>query len=548
MLKKTVFHGVLSISLFLFSGCEVGPDYEKPKLNLPIQTNARADEEVAEFLVEGWWRIFKDTTLDDLEKQALKNNADIKQAIANIAEAAALADVSLADYFPSIAATATGMQAGLSKSAAASQGGKITRAFDYVGTIGASYELDFFGKYRRANEAARANLLASHASKEVVLLTVTSEVAKTYFALRAYDAKLAIARRTLKTRQEGYLVYKSRFENGYCTEFDYLRMKAEMDSVKTTVLDLEAAAAKIENALSVLIGASPKDMIIRKTSRASTLEMLKIPTVVPSGLPSNLLARRPDVVAAEGQLIAANANIGQAIAANFPSFSLTAAFGFEGSTLGHVFHPSNEMWSLGQSISLPLFAGGRIEGMTKVAEARYKKALAGYEKTVQMAFRETLDALISAKKSSEIVASRTRQVDSLKKSYHIALTQKESGLIGLLDLLDVERGLLSTEMELTNALQNQLNAIVDLCKALGGGWSIERRAHPTNQKNAGNIEKTAIKAATTTATTVANTNVDTTKAIVANSAKTMTAAEKTTTATAAVGITTKTTTTTTTKK
>lgn len=482
MLKKSIFHGVLSISLFLFSGCDVGPDYERPELSLPDQTNARADEEVAEFLVEGWWRIFKDPTLDNLEQHALKNNADIKQAIANIAEAAAMADVSSADYFPSIVATATGMQAGLSDSAAASQKGKTTRAFDYVGTIGASYELDFFGKYRRANEAARANLLTSHASKEVVLLTVTSEVAKTYFALRAYDAKLAIARRTLKTRQESYLVYKSRFENGYCTEFDYLRMKAEMDSVKTTVLDLEAAAAKIENALSVLIGASPKSMVTRKTSRASTLEMLKIPTVIPSGLPSNLLARRPDVVAAEGQLIAANANIGQSIAANFPSFSLTAAFGFEGATLGHVFHPSNEMWNLGQSITLPIFSGGRIQGMTKVAQARYKKALAGYEKAVQVAFRETLDALISARKSSEIVASRTRQVDSLKKSYHIALTQKESGLIGLLDLLDVERGLLSTEMELTNALQNQLNAIVDLCKALGGGWNIEKPKNSSSQK------------------------------------------------------------------
>lgn len=480
-MRKKSFLIVCTASLLFLSGCEVGPDYIAPKLNLPDKTSARADEEVKEFLVEGWWRIFKDKTLDDLETQALKNNADIKQAIANIAEAAATADVAVADYLPSIAVSATGTQAGLSNSAAASMNGTKTRVLDYVGAIGASYEFDFFGKYRRANEAARANLLTSHASKEVVLLTVTAEVAKTYFALRAFDAKLAIARRTLKTRQESYLVYKSRFENGYCTEFDYLRMKAEMESVKTTVLDLETAAAKIENALSVLIGCSPKNMVERKTSRASTLEMLKIPTVIPSGLPSNLLARRPDVVAAEGQLIAANASIGQAIASNFPSFSLTAAFGVEGATLGRVFYPSNEMWNLGQSITFPIFAGGRIEGMTEIAKARYKKALAFYEKTVQIAFKETLDALISAKKSNEIVISRGRQVDSLKKSYHIALTQKESGLIGLLDLLDVERSLLSTEMELTNALQNQLNSIVDLCKALGGGWNINTKCKCAKQ-------------------------------------------------------------------
>ena len=474
MLKNVLIRGLLSSSVLLFmAGCEVGPDYQRPKLNLP-QADAKMDEEVAEFLVEGWWRIFKDKTLDDLEKLALENNADVKRAIANIEEAAAMADVSIADYFPTIGLSANGAQSGLSKAVAASQGGKYYRAIDYTAAVGASYELDFFGKYRRANEAARANLLASHASKEVVLLTVTSEVAKTYFALRALDSKLAIARRTFKTRQESYLVYKSSFENGYCTELDYLRMKAEMDSVKSTVLDLEAAAAKIENTLSVLIGTSPKNMISRKTSRASTLESLKIPTMLPSGLPSNLLARRPDVVAAEGQLIAANASIGQAIAANFPSFSLTGIFGFEGSSLGHVFTPSTEMWNLKQTISLPLFAGGRIEGMTEVARAQYKKALATYEKTVLGAFRETLDALISAKKSGEIVASRNRQVESLKKSYHIALAQKESGLIGLLDLLDVERGLLATEMELTNALQNQLNAIVDLCKSLGGGWNIEK--------------------------------------------------------------------------
>lgn len=472
MLKRSILQGILSVSFLFFTGCDVGPDYVRPKLNLP-DGSVRADEAVSEFLMEGWWRIFKDPTLDSLENQALKNNADIKQAIANIAEAAALADISMADYFPTIAVSGEGTQVGLSKANAASLNGAKTRAIDYVGAVGASYELDFFGKYRRANEAARANLLTSHASKEVILLTVTSEVAKTYFSLRAFDAKLAIARRTFKTRQESYLVYKSRFENGYCTEFDYLRMKAEMDSVKSTVLDLEAAAAKTENALSVLIGSSPKNMVTRVTAKSSSIESLKIPTVIPSGLPSNLLARRPDVLAAEGRLIAANASIGQAIAANFPSFSLTAAFGFEGSSLGHVFLPSNEMWSLNQSISLPLFAGGRLEGMSNVAKARYRKALANYEKTVQLAFRETLDALINVKKSSEVVVSRTRQVESLKKGYHIALTQKESGLIGLLDLLDVERGLLATEMELTNALQSQLNAIVDLCKALGGGWNIE---------------------------------------------------------------------------
>jgi multidrug efflux system outer membrane protein len=248
-------------------------------------------------------------------------------------------------------------------------------------------------------------------------------------------------------------------------------MEAEMASVKSTVLDVESAAEKVENTLSVLIGASPQNIVSRRTNRSSSIESLRVPTYIPSGLPSNLIARRPDIAQAEGQLIAANAAIGQAIAARFPSFSLTGTYGFESKTLGTLFGSGSEMWNFGGGISLPFFSV-RLSGMTEAAEARYKKMLAAYEKVVQIAFKETLDAIISTRKNKEIVISRTRQVNALKKSYSIAKTQKDSGLIGLLDLLDVERGLLAAEMELANALQNKLNAVVDLCKALGGGWNI----------------------------------------------------------------------------
>jgi multidrug efflux system outer membrane protein len=345
---------------------------------------------------------------------------------------------------------------------------------NYISTTGMSYEIDFFGKYRRADEAARANLLSSKAAKETVVLAITAEVAKTYFALRALDAKLAIARRTLKTRQESCGMYRSRFNHGYCTELDYLRIVADAESVKATVLDLESAAERAENALGVLIGASPRNIVSRRIDRGSSIESLRVPSNIPQGLPSDLVFRRPDVAQAEGQLIAANAKIGEAIAAHFPSISLTGYYGFESKSLTNLFDHGSDMWALSSGISFPIFSGGRIYANQKMAEARYRRMLAAYEKSIQMAFRETLDALIVIRKNKSIVISRTAQVNALKKSYSLATVQKESGLIGLLDLLDVERGLLAAEMDLVGALQNQLNSVVDFCKALGGGWNYEK--------------------------------------------------------------------------
>lgn len=475
MLNRAFLKGACSLVALLFvEGCNVAPKYVRPKLVLPNGTS-KADAEVKEFLIDGWWRIFKDPTLDELERQTLKNNSDIKIAVANIDEAAALLKVAEGDNFPEIALGAAGAQNGIAKTAS----GK-SRSYSYGVNATAKYEFDFFGKYCNGDAAAKANLLAQHANKEVVLLTVTSNVAKTYFSIRAYDAKLAIARRTLKTRQESYQVYKSRFNNGYCTELDYLRVKAEMDSVKSQVLALEAAIAKTENALSILIGTSPKDMVHRTTDKSTSIENLRIPTVIPTELPSNLLMRRPDVEMAEQNLIAANAKVGEAIAENFPSFSLTGMFGFQGASMGTVFTPATQVWQLAQGFSMPIFTGFKLEGQGEAAKARYRIAEIMYKKTVSGAFRETLDALISVKKSSEIVESRGKEVESYQRSFQIASTQKESGLIGLLDLLDVERGLLNKEMELTEALLDQLDALVDLCKALGGGWYKAEKSHSEN--------------------------------------------------------------------
>lgn len=459
---------LLAIPVFILTGCEVGPDYKAPKLDMP---NLDAKEEIAVFAREKWWTVFESKTLNRLEEQALKNNADLKIAIANIDAARAAAGIAKGDLLPQITVGANGSGQYLSKkSPSYMMPGQDRNVNDFLGKAGVSYELDFFGKYRRANEAARAELLATRAAKEAILLTVTSEVAKTYFMIRALDAKLAIARRTLSTRKQTYNVYKSRLKSGYCTELDFLRISSEMDSVKTTVISLEEALAKAETAMSVLIGCSPRLMVERKTSPDKALEQLKIPNKIPKGMPSDILKRRPDVLQAEGALIAANARIGVAKANFFPSISLTGSYGFESKILGKMFSSGTDTWSLGGGLNLPVFMGGKLNAASDAAKAQYKATLASYEKTIQTAFKETLDALVSNRKSRDIVKARTSQVNALKKSYSIARKQKDAGLIGLIDLLDVERGLLACEMDLATALQDQLNAVVNLCKALGGGW------------------------------------------------------------------------------
>ncbi|GHT92549.1 RND transporter [Alphaproteobacteria bacterium] len=466
--------------ILLLAGCEVGPDYEAPKLDLP-PTDKKSNQmavDVQKFMSQKWWTVFNDVSLDKLEKMAIARNASIKQAIESINEARALAGVSEAEFLPTIGMKGTVDKVHPSHKTAA--GAKVD-TLDYLGSASVSYEVDFFGKYQRANEAARANLLSSRAAKEVVMLTVTADVAKSYFNIRALDAKLAIARRTLQAREESYQVYKSRFSNGYCTELDYLRLEAEVASVKTIVLGLESDLEKAELALSILIGNSPREFMSKKITRGSSLEKLRIPSDVPNGIPSDLIARRPDIVQAEGKLIAANAHIGEAMAAHFPSISLTTAFGFESKSLTSLFSDNSDMFKLGGAISLPIFSGGKIAALQEVAEIRYRKALLEYTGAVKIAFREVLDSLVSRRQNGEIVVSRTRQVNALKKSYSIALAQKESGLVSLLELLDVERNLLSAEMELVGALQSNLNAVVDLCKALGGGWT--KDALKLNSKN-----------------------------------------------------------------
>lgn len=447
------------IGAALLSGCMMGPNYKRPDLELPQESENADDFSV--FEKNQWWTMFEDDTLNALETEALTYNKDLQQAIARVDAARAAVGTAVSNQLPTI-----GLQGGSGRAGNDYSSGQTLS----TGAIVASFELDLWGKYRRLSEAARGDLLSTMAAKDTVLLSLTAEVASSYFTLRMLDAQLEIANRTLETRKESVRIYTSRYNAGYITEVDLRRVEADMYSVQATAKELELNVAKAETALAVLVGRSPRAIVEETISRDGHLRDITVIPDVPTNLPSNLLAKRPDVRSAEGQLIAANARIGAARAAYFPDISLTAAAGFASNQLNQLFRNPSGMWGFAGQVGQPIFAGGALVSQSKAAKARYAEMLAVYEKTVQTAFKETLDALNSNRINREMFDIRKKQTEALRRSYELTKKQEDAGLIGTMELLDVERNLLQSEMSLASARQSELLALINVAKALGGGW------------------------------------------------------------------------------
>lgn len=447
------------IGAALLSGCMMGPNYKRPDLELPQESENADDFSV--FEKNQWWTMFEDDTLNALETEALTYNKDLQQAIARVDAARAAVGTAVSNQLPTI-----GLQGGSGRAGNDYSSGQTLS----TGAIVASFELDLWGKYRRLSEAARGDLLSTMAAKDTVLLSLTAEVASSYFTLRMLDAQLEIANRTLETRKESVRIYTSRYNAGYITEVDLRRVEADMYSVQATAKELELNVAKAETALAVLVGRSPRAIVEETISRDGHLRDITVIPDVPTDLPSNLLAKRPDVRSAEGQLIAANARIGAARAAYFPDISLTAAAGFASNQLNQLFRNPSGMWGFAGQVGQPIFAGGALVSQSKAAKARYAEMLAVYEKTVQTAFKETLDALNSNRINREMFDIRKKQTEALRRSYELTKKQEDAGLIGTMELLDVERNLLQSEMSLASARQSELLALISVAKALGGGW------------------------------------------------------------------------------
>ncbi|MEG2140206.1 MAG: efflux transporter outer membrane subunit, partial [Bilophila sp.] len=471
--KRGTRVGLLFLSLGLLPGCSLGPDYQRPVTALPQQS---LEQDIAgkPYTESTWWELFQDETLNALEAEALRRNTNLAQAMARVAEAAAKAGISFADRLPS---------AGLSASTSTRQiteGEKAVHQYpervqDAYATSGfVRFELDLWGKYRRLDEAAQAELLGTQAARDTVRLSLTAEVALSYVQLRTLQEQMRIAAAMLETYAKTCKVYETRYRLGQSPETTYRRFAAERSKTMTMLTNLEEKVSQCEGTLAVLVGFDPAEIVQRiptAFSKGKSLTQLNLPPLVPVALPSTLLQRRPDVRSVEGQLMAANARIGAAKASFFPTLTLTTDQGFASSKLDNLITDPARVWSVMGGLSQPLFQGGRLQSQYRMTKAQYDVVLAAYQGSVQNAFKETRDALVSNALSRDMVRSSAEQVAALTRSNVLMEKQYNAGLASVMDVLDVRRQLLASQQELAESHRRQLAGVVQLCRALGGGWT-----------------------------------------------------------------------------
>ena len=453
----------------VLAGCTtVGPDYKRPQVETPDQWPG---ETTTVAISSIWWRAYGDPALDQMIDEALEHNLDLRQAIARVNEARAALGIARADQYPGVSANASASRNRASQDSVLSiPPGTDPEYSNYRATLNVSYEIDFWGKYRRATEAARATLLRSQFNREAVRLALIADVAKSYFSLRALDAQVAITRRTISTRQASTALQRMRFEAGVASELDLRQVEAEAAQAQALLPAIELLLAAQETALGVLLGRSPRAIVGQPVERGAALDALTVPPSVPSGLPSEMLERRPDLRQAEQSLVAANARIGQAKAAYYPSISLTGFFGGESATLSNLFNAQALTWQFAGSAAQTVFDAGRIESQVGVAEARQQLALAQYQSAIQNAFKDTLDALVAQRKARETMEAEQLRIDALQSAMKLAQLRYDNGISSLLDVLTAERALLDAQLNHVRAQRVQLAATADLFMALGGGW------------------------------------------------------------------------------
>ncbi|HVY06115.1 MAG TPA: efflux transporter outer membrane subunit [Burkholderiales bacterium] len=454
------------------AGCmTVGPDYKRPQTDLPEQWPG---EVASESISAMWWKGFGDPVLDRMIDDALVHNLDLRVAIARVDEARAELGIARADQYPAVTANASASRNRVSQESIITVPPGVNPKYnDYQATINASWEIDFWGKYRRATEAARAQLLGSQFNREAVRLALIADVAKGYFNLRSLDAQAAITQRTLSTRLASTALQRKRFDAGYASEFEFRQVEADAAQAQALLPDIEQRVAAQETALAVLIGRSPRELFSQPVERGAAIDAITTPPAVPAGLPSEILERRPDLRQAEQALIAANARIGQAKAAYYPSISLTGFLGGESTTLTDLFKAQSRFWQIGASAAQTVFDAGKTKSQVAVSEARQQQMLAQYQSAIQNAFKDALDALVTQRKAREIADAERLRIEALQSSMKLAQLRYDNGISSLLDVLDAERSLLFAQLNRVEAQRAQLSATADLFKALGGGWDGE---------------------------------------------------------------------------
>jgi multidrug efflux system outer membrane protein len=459
---------ILSLPLLiLFAGCMVGPNYQRPSVDTP-QTWRFEEKEVKDVVNTQWWQQFNDPVLNDLITTALKENKDVKIAAAVIEEYMGRYGVTRASLFPQISSEAVAGRDRATEEGASPMSPAVENpANNYQVSLNASWEIDLWGKLRRSTEAARADLLSTEEARRTVILSLVTSVATAYINLRDLDKQLEITKQTAKTREESYRLFKLRFEGGVISELELNQVKSEYEEALSRVPVIEKAIVQQENALSVLLGRNPGAI-----QRGRTIDELILP-VIPAGLPSDILVNRPDIREAEQNLISANAQIGVARAQYFPSISLTGLFGWASTDLSDLFSGPAKTWSWAVPVAAPIFTGGALSGQVKAAEAIQQQTLIQYQQVIQTAFRETEDSLIDQRKTKEQLQTLKQQVGSLTDYARIARLRYDNGYTSYIEVLDAERSLFNAELTYTQTQGVLFQALINLYKAMGGGWITE---------------------------------------------------------------------------
>jgi len=461
---------LLLIVISLLTGCMVGPDYQRPSVDTP--QNWRFEDKGAKEVVNTlWWEQFNDPVLNDLIHISLQENKDVKIAAARVEQFLGLYGTTRAALFPQIGAGASAGRQRLSQSTGPvpySLDPGINTSFDtYEIFVNVNWEIDLWGKIRRATEAARANLLSTEEARRSVILTLVTAVANSYVNLRDLDKQLVLTIETAQSYKETYDLFTLRFKYGIVSDTEVSQARAQYEQALANIPVFRKAIAQQENALSVLLGRNPGAI-----RRGKTIDELTLPAV-PAGLPSDLLINRPDIRQAEEDLVAANANIGVAKALYYPTLSLTGMFGFASMDLSDLFHGPAKMWSYAAPVTAPIFTAGAIEGQVKSAEAVQQQTLVRYQQVIQTAFREVDDSLVDHQRTREQLASLSRETAALRDYVRLARLRYDNGYTSYLEVLYAQTLLYNSEILHAQAQGTLFQALVNLYKSMGGGWVVE---------------------------------------------------------------------------
>ncbi|MBA2350668.1 MAG: efflux transporter outer membrane subunit [Burkholderiales bacterium] len=458
-------HSIALFFLTLLSACAIGPDYRRPDVDAPDAFRGDAEADAESLADLAWWQVYQDARLQNLLRIALEQNRDLQIAAARINEARAIVGINRYAQFPQISA---GANVARSRTSAAT-GIPVFVGRDrtnYAASIDATYEADLWGRLSSLTEAARADLLATGFARETIRISLIADVATAYFDLLSLDQQYDITQRTVATRQKFTELTRARFERGVASGLDVSRAEANLAAAQATLPELKRQIVQTENLLSVLLAQNP-DFVVRERI---DLQSLPPPPAVPPGLPSSLLERRPDLVAAEYNMVAANARLKSAKAALFPTIALTGSFGGQSLAFSDLFTGPARAWSFGLGLLQPILDANRNRYQVEAASARDEQVVQQYRQTVEQAFREVADALAARRNFADFVAAQEAQVNALRTARQRAQRRYEVGFSSYFEVIDADQDLFTAELQLVQGYRNTLVSLVQLYRALGGGW------------------------------------------------------------------------------